>query len=142
MSKKSVDDVLNEGIYGTKQIKPAELNRFLGTYRERVVLALTKGQLMQDKALAELEAAMRNHSETKLLLNGHVSIRFMKEELNLASKYSIPYTVVTNQDFDSDLAAVLTYDHAVDIENIYVEEKIKEEKKESKSLLSKIKNWF
>jgi len=144
MSKRNIDDVLQEGIHGKKQTKPTERKEFLGTLRERVVIALTKGQLMQDKALSELENAMKNHPNTKLLLNGHVSNRFMNGEQSLASKYNIPYTVVTNRDADPDIGAVLTYDHAVNIEDIFVEEVIDQEQSTNKSnpFLAAIKKLF
>ncbi|KGX87342.1 YueI family protein [Pontibacillus litoralis] len=144
MSNKQIDDILQEGIHGKKEIKPAERKRFLGTLRERVVIVLTKGQLMQDNALNQLANAMRQHPDTKLLLNGEVSSRFMKEEKALANQYNIPYTVVMNQDAQSDLGAVLTYDHAVDIEEIFVEEETREVQKEDKkaNFITRIKNWF
>ncbi len=144
MSNKEIEDKLQEGIYGKKQIRPSERKRFLGTIRERVVLALTKGQLMQDLSLKELEKAMQQHPETKLLLNGHVASRFMKEEKKLAAKYKIPYTNVMNQNADSDLGAVLTYDYAVDIEDIFVPEKEEkpEEKAKDSGFLSTVKSWF
>lgn len=144
MSNKEIEDKLQEGIYGKKQIRPSERKRFLGTIRERVVLAITKGQLMQDNSLKELEKAMQQHPDTKLLLNGDVSPKFMKEEKKLAAKYNIPYTNVMNKDAHSDLGAVLTYDYAVDIEDIFVpehEEKT-EEKSQKSGILSTVKSWF
>ncbi|MYL32524.1 DUF1694 domain-containing protein [Pontibacillus yanchengensis] len=144
MANKEIDDILQEGIHGKKQIKASERKRYLGTIRERVVIALTNGQLMQDKGLQELEQAMQHHPGTKLLLNGHVASRFMKEEKTLADKYNIPYTAVTNNEAESDLGAILTYDYAVDIEDIFVQdhdEKGSEQKKEN-SLLATIKKWF
>ncbi|KGX92006.1 hypothetical protein N781_02990 [Pontibacillus halophilus JSM 076056 = DSM 19796] len=141
MSQKDVDDIIQEGIYGKRETKPDERRRFLGTIRERVVLALTKGQLMQDKALQELESAMQEHRNTTLLLNGEVSSRFMTEEKRLAEKYSIPYTEVSNQGTSTDLGAVLTYDYAVDIEEIFVSDK-EEVTHEEPSFFDKVKGWF
>lgn len=146
MGKRSVDDVLQEGIHGKKQIKASERKRFLGTFRERVVIALTKGQLMQDEALSQLEQAMKNHPDTKLLLNGNVSPRFMNAEQDLASKYNIPYTVVSNRETETDIGAVLTYDHAVNIEDIFVpeQEDNQDQSKEHKSnpIVRAIKKLF
>ncbi|KGP71350.1 YueI family protein [Pontibacillus yanchengensis] len=144
MANKEIDDILQEGIHGKKQIKAGERKRYLGTIRERVVIALTNGQLMRDKGLQELEQAMQHHPETTLLLNGHVASRFMKEEKALAEKYNIPYTAVTNNDAESDLGAVLTYDYAVDIEDIFVQDHNEEkpEQKKENSLLDTIKKWF
>ncbi|MFC4559521.1 YueI family protein [Virgibacillus kekensis] len=141
MSKKNVEDYLTEGVYGTPEIKRSERKQFLGTIRERVVVALTKGQVMSDKGLIRLGEEMQNNKGAKLLINGHVSSKFLKQEKELAKKYNIPYTVVTNNEADTDIGAVLTYDHAIDKEEIFVKD-IPEKKQKTKpeNLLTKIKN--
>lgn len=140
MGNRSVDDILQEGIHGKKQTKASERKRFLGTIRERVVIALTTGQLMQDEALSQLEHAMKYHSDTTLLLNGNVSPRFMNAEQDLASKYNIPYTVVTNREAETDIGAVLTYDYAVNIDDIFVPDQGGEQKKDEETKPSPIVN--
>src|SRR5699024_1248549 len=101
---KKVEDYLNDGIYGPRKPKQAERNHYLGTLRERIVLVLTKGQVMSGKALRQLEKAMQEYPDAKLLLNGHIPSRFYKREKGLAKKYDIPYTSVTNKDVhDTDI---------------------------------------
>ncbi len=148
MTKKNVDDYLTEGIYGTRQTKKAERKKFLGTIRERVVIALTKGQVMSDKGLSELNEAMQANKGAKLLLNGHIGYKFLKEEKALANKYNIEYSVITNENADTNIGAVLTYDFAIDKENIFIEESQESEKDTDKkttskeSFLAKVKKWF
>lgn len=147
MSKKSVDDYLTEGIYGTRRPKEAEREQFLGTLRERIVLALTKGQVMSDKGLDALEEAMKKNRDAKLLINGHVAYKFLKEEKALANKYNISSTTVTDNENDTDIGAVLTYDHAIDKEEIFMEmeektETATEQPTKSNSLFSKLKKWL
>lgn len=142
MSKKSVDDYITEGLYGKRRPKEAERKMFLGTLRERIVIALTIGQVMTDNGLKQLEEAMKKHQDAKLLINGHVSSRFLKEEKALADKYNIPYTSITNENSDTDIGAVLTYDYAIDKEEIFIEEEKEEESSETNSFLAKIKNMF
>ena len=144
MSKKSVDDYITEGIYGKRRPKEAERQMFLGTLRERIVIALTKGQVMSDNGLEKLEVAMKEHQDAKLLMNGHVSSRFLNEEKALANKYNIQYTSITNEHSDTDIGAVLTYDYAIDKEEIFIKEEEKEEESSdnTNSFLSKIKNMF
>lgn len=144
MGNKSVDDYITEGIYGTQRPKEAERRQFLGTLRERIVLALTIGQVMTDSGISELEKAMKKHPQTKLLINGQVSHRFLAAEKAIANKYDIPYTIISNEEYETDIGAVLTYDHAIDMENIYIEVQKDEDKedKETNSLFSTIKNWF
>ncbi|CQR48377.1 hypothetical protein BN1058_02745 [Paraliobacillus sp. PM-2] len=112
--KKDVDDYLQEGIYGAKEINPAERKLFLGTLRERVVFVLTKGEVMKAKGKKELEKKILENPEATLLLNGNITFRFFKPYRQLASKHNILYTTVNNRDAKSDYGLVLTYDHAVD----------------------------
>ncbi|API92837.1 hypothetical protein J32TS6_20580 [Virgibacillus pantothenticus] len=149
MSKKNVDDYLTEGMYGTRLPKDHERKQFLGTLRERIVLALTKGQVMSNKGLEQLEEAMKENPEAKLIINGHVSNRFLKEEKKIADKYNIPHSTITNQEAeDTDIGAVLTYDYAIDKEEIFIKEEPEqpdakqETETEDPSFFSKIKSWF
>ncbi|WP_226035548.1 YueI family protein [Aquibacillus saliphilus] len=140
MKKNDVDDYLQEGIYGSREINPSERKLFLGTFRERVVLALTKAQVMQGQGKTEVEQLMRENPKSRLLLNGNVSIRFFKPYKKLASKHNIRYTSVKNRDAKSDYGIVLTLDYAVDKEDIFIVEKNKKEdiKKKKPSLISRL----
>lgn len=148
MSGKNVEDYLNEGIYGKRRPKEAERLQYLGTLRERIVLALTIGQVMTDSGVDALDEAMKKHPDTTLLINGRVSHRFLQREKAVANKHNVPYTVISNEEVETDIGAVLTYDHAVNIENIFLEEKKADEeseqksKEENKSFFSRLKNRF
>lgn len=144
MTNKSVDDYLTDGIYGTKRPKEAERRMYLGTLRERIVIVLTIGQVMQDAGITELVQAIEAHPNTQLLLNGEIASRFLKEEKRVAEKHQIPYTIITNNESSTEYGAILTYDHAVNIEDIDVKEVKKAEKKSvhdtNENLLSRLKN--
>ncbi|MFB1050257.1 YueI family protein [Paraliobacillus sp. JSM ZJ581] len=112
--KKDVEDYLQEGIYGAKEINPSERKSFLGTLRERVVFVLTKGEVMKGKGIKELEKKMIKNPKAKILLNGNITFRFFKPYRQIASKHNTLYTTVNNRDAESDYGLVLTYDHAVD----------------------------
>ncbi|CDO03971.1 hypothetical protein BN988_02507 [Oceanobacillus picturae] len=146
MANKNVDDYLTEGMYGTRLPKDAERKQFLGTLRERIVIALTIGQVMTDKGVEKLEEAMKENPNTTLLINGQVSYRFLKEEKDLAKKYNITYTTITNEESDTEIGAVLTYDYAIDKKEIFIEDEPEEpsqEKEEQETtFLSKIKRIF
>jgi len=146
MSSKNVDDYLKEGMYGVQLPKETERIQFLGTLRERIVLALTIGQVMKDSGIEKLEEAIRENPEAKLLINGRVPSRYLAAEKALAKKYSISYTTITNNEAETDIGAVLTYDHAIDKEDIYIHEetqpKNEQETDEKKSFLSRFKEMF
>jgi len=146
MSNKDVNDYLTEGIYGVRLPKEHEREYYLGTLRERIVLVLTVGQVMSDKGLSYLEPAMKEHPDTKLLMNGHVAGKFLKEEKDLANRYNIPYSIISNQENTTDIGAVLTYDYAIHKEDIFINDKEKEtetkENKKDSPFLLKVKKWL
>lgn len=150
MSNKNVEDYLTEGMYGVRRPKEAERIQYLGTLRERIVIALTIGQVMTDSGLSHLEQAMMHHKNTRLIINGHVANRFLKEEKTLANKYSIPFTTITNNESDTNIGAVLTYDYAIDKEEIFIEEAPEKKEaheetsndQETNTIFSKIKQWL
>lgn len=146
MGKKNVEDYLMEGIHGPRRPLEAERKRFLGTLRERIVLALTIGQVMTDEGIEALEKAMQQHPKTKLIINGRISYRFSAKEKELARKYNIPYTVIADEESETDIGAVLTYDYAINKEHIFLEERKSDERKteetKKQSFLSRLKNWF
>ncbi|MCP8616197.1 YueI family protein [Salirhabdus salicampi] len=136
--KKAVDDYIQEGIYGAKETKPDERRRFLGSLRERTVLALTKAQVMKGLGQEEMKEEMRQHPKAKLLLNGQVHSRFFTPYKQIAKQMKVPYTNVSNRDAKSDLGAILTYDEAIDKEHIFLETtpnyEIKEEEKQKENI--------
>ncbi|MDL4841167.1 YueI family protein [Aquibacillus rhizosphaerae] len=140
--KKDIDDYLQDGIYGTKEINPSERKVFLGSLRERIVLALTKGQVMKNNGVDQLEIAMKAYPEAKLLLNGNVSYRFFKPYKAAASKNNIPYTSVKNRNAKSNYGLVLTLEYAIDKEDIHLKEQEKNTKKIDKIKKRSLFDWL
>ncbi|WP_226585367.1 YueI family protein [Halobacillus litoralis] len=121
MKKTDVEDYLQEGIYGKKEINPSERRQYLGTLRERVILALTKAQVMQEEGIQELAGEMKAYKEAKLLLNGEVSYRFLSPYKDMAEQEGIHHTTISNQDSETELGAVLTLEYAVDKHDVFLD---------------------
>ncbi|MFJ7747825.1 YueI family protein [Peribacillus sp. NPDC097295] len=124
MSRK-VEDYLEQGIFGPKEIKPGERKEFLGTLRERVILVLTKSQVFEKDIYPEIEDKMKQYSQASLFLNGQMDYQYLGKYIKLSNKYSIPYKIVLNKDYNSKLGLVLAEKNAIDKENIYIEKKKK-----------------
>ncbi|OXS64182.1 uncharacterized protein YueI [Bacillus sp. V-88] len=143
LSKPTIDDYLENGIYGQKQTKPDERRKFLGTLRERIVIALTQSQVREKGIYKEVQDQLKKHPDAKLLLNGNMSYTFLSKYIKLADTYHVSFSMVTNKEIETDIGLVLAYDHAIDQEEIYVKkksEKVMEAKsKPKKSLFSYIK---
>lgn len=129
-----MEDYLNQGIYGPKVTNPDERRKFLGTLRERIEIALTQGQVMEEDIYKEVEQAMKANPETQLLLNGHINYDFLSKYIKKANKYGIPFRIETNNEHYSEIGLVLTHDQAVNKEDIFITKKTEsnESKKEGK----------
>ncbi len=121
LRKQTVEDVLKEGIYGPKETKPEERRQFLGTLRERIIIALKKEQVKEEKIYPQVEQQIKKNPDSRLFLNGNIEYEQLSKYVKLAKKYKINPTVVTNKEYNSEIGLVLALDHAIDKENIYVE---------------------
>jgi uncharacterized protein YueI len=142
LNKPSVDEVLQQGIQGPKEIKPDEKRKFLGTFRERIILALKKGQVMELDIYPQVEKGIQENLDAQLLLNGNISYEMLSKYVRLAKKYRIEHTIVANMEHDTEIGLVLAMDHAIDKEEIYVTEKelepAKPPRQEKPSFFSKL----
>lgn len=131
---KQIDDYLMEGIHGQKETKPEERRKFLGTLRERIVIALTQPQIREDGIYPQVDAAFKNNHKAQLFLNGNMNYSELSKYTKLAAKYKIDYTMVTNKEYNSEIGLVLAYSYAIDKEEIFVT------KSDKKGNLSEEKN--
>ena len=142
MKKTTVDEVLQQGIYGPLETKPDERRKFLGTLRERIVVALTKSQVGETAVYPQVEQNMKEKPQSHLFLNGNMNYGDLSKYVKLATKYKIEHTLVTNKEHDSEIGLVLAMDHAIDKEDIYITKKEpaqqQEIKKKNKGFFSKI----
>ncbi|ENH96457.1 hypothetical protein J416_10606 [Gracilibacillus halophilus YIM-C55.5] len=122
MAKKEIDDYLQEGIYGRRELNPDERKAYLGTLRERIVLVLKQSEVRGKKGLRAIEQTLQQHPNARMLMNGHMSFRFFKPYRNIANQYNISYTSVSNQEAKSDYGIVITLDSAIEKENIFLNE--------------------
>ena len=135
MSKKEVDEYLQQGIYGVKEIKPEERKRYLGTLRERVIAVLYQAQVAEKEVYPEIVQLIKQHPKASLFLNGNMTDAYLTKYIELATEHKIRYKMVFNKDYNTDLGLVLAEETAVNQENIYIEKKIIKEEIEKKAIL-------
>ncbi|CAH0151448.1 hypothetical protein SRABI96_00724 [Peribacillus sp. Bi96] len=142
MSRLKVEDYLEQGIYGPKEIKPGERREFLGTLRERVVIVLKKNQVFEKNVYPEIEQMMKRHPRSNLFLNGQMDYQYLGKYIKLAMSHNIPYKIVLNKDHNSELGLVLAESNAINKEKIYIEkQKQVFEVKKKRSVKSFFKRW-
>ncbi|MED1205242.1 YueI family protein [Heyndrickxia acidicola] len=121
--KPDIEDYLQKGMYGTKETKPEERKKFLGTLRERIVIALLKNQIYENGTYPEIEENMKKHKQATLYLNGDVNYNYLSKYIAIAKKHSIPFSIVSKHTGDTNIGLVLAYNYAIDQEEIYLTKK-------------------
>lgn len=132
LSKKEVDEYLQQGIYGVKEIKPGERKRYLGTLRERVIAVLYQGQVAETEVYPEIVQLIKQHPKACLFLNGNMTDEYLTKYIELAIEHKIRYKMVFNKEYNTDLGLVLAEEAAVNKEDIYIEKKVIKEQVEKK----------
>ena len=118
-----LDEYIQQGITGPREINPDERRKFLGTLRERVVVALTQSQVREKGTYSEVEELMKQNKEATLFLNGKMNYTYLSDYIKLANNVGNKYLISTDKEHDTDLGLVLAYDYAIDKENIYITKK-------------------
>ncbi|MCM3597745.1 YueI family protein [Metabacillus idriensis] len=123
MPDEQLDLYMKQGIYGTFETKPEERNVFLGTLRERIYVALTAGQVRQNKIYDEVIKALGTGRDKVLLLNGTIDYAALSKYIKAANKEKIPFTIVSDQN-KTKIGLIVASEYAVDYDEIYVKDKI------------------
>ena len=118
MSGKKLDDYITEGIYGPKELKQDEKRKYLGTYRERILLALYKTEVSQKKGLQEIQELKKTYPDAIMLLNDKMSIHTLKPYRQLATNLNFTYRYIRNETIDSEFGVIIALDYAIEMDNI------------------------
>ncbi len=138
MKKPNVEEVLQQGITGPLETKPEERRKYLGTLRERIVIALKKDQVAEEEVYPQVEQNMKVYPKAHLFLNGTMPYEQLSKYVKMAAKNNIDHTIVTNKERDTDIGLVLAMDYAIDKEEILITKKALKEPEEEKGFFAKL----
>ncbi|CAM3177912.1 DUF1694 domain-containing protein [Leuconostoc rapi] len=109
---------------GHSQINPDEQRHYLGTFRERVIVAVKASQLNNAQIQAKFEAALRSHSIGKVLINQQLAEDNFTTYVTIATRTKHPFTLLSHADEssqeDDPIAVLLAADTAINIDHIYL----------------------
>lgn len=91
----------------------SEKNAFLGEYKERVIIALTKEEVEEKLIYPEVEKALAKEIATKMILSRKVNMKFLKKYINLAEKYEVRCKIVDGLSYSSDICLVVASSDAI-----------------------------
>ncbi len=116
------------GVHGTPELKPDEKALYLGEFKERVLLALTKEQLKERAIYVEVIQALQDDRAVRMIFNGDVDSGYADKYYQLARKYGKPYVIRHDQKYKSQIGLMVVGSDAVGITTVAVpdrEERLK-----------------
>lgn len=116
-----IEEYLERGIHGALEIKSGERAYFLTALRERIELALKKGQLMKNQVYPEMSKQIKRVKNGHLYLNGEVDYGYLSRYIKLANEASVPFTIVQNLQAETDIGLVLTGSEGSEEKDIFIE---------------------
>ncbi|WP_353854682.1 YueI family protein [Bacillus sp. Bos-x628] len=124
MKEESVDVYLQHGIFGHAETKPDERRMFLGSLRERALLALTKGQVSRNQPYQEVEELLRSNRQATVLFNGELSYATYSQYVKMANATGCSFKVINHHEAHSPFGLVIDMPHAINKEQIYIEDEL------------------
>ena len=104
---------MQQGIFGHAETKPDERRMFLGSLRERALLALTKGQVSRNKPYQEVEQILKANRQATVLLNGELSYASYSQYVKMANAAGCSFKVVNHHEAHSPFGLVIEMPDAV-----------------------------
>lgn len=142
--KSQMEQHLQNSVYGTPKINPDEQRHYLGTFRERVSLAMTIGEVIDRQNLDAFITEISAHPDYQVILNGHIDQADLAPYLKLASQHNLKFTIRQDTIYgvnDSDIGLVVASDEAINQNPIGLTKKYPPKTTTETTTKSK-KSWF
>lgn len=120
------DKHLQAAMYGTPKVNPDEQRKYLGTFRERVSLTISVGELEQNQWTEAFKKELADEHSEIIFFNGNIEQEHLKEYIILATKAGVNFTLKTNPEYKTgseNFAIVIASKKAIYVEPIDVAKK-------------------
>lgn len=122
--KSELERTLQAGLQGSMELGHDEKTHYLGEFRERVLRVLTKSQVGEHVAYAEIEEALKDPRAALMVLHGDIGGQAAEKYRKLAEARGKPVTARKDADFAGEAGLVVVAKCAVDIAEIGVEDRM------------------
>lgn len=82
---------------GTPKINPDEQRRYLGTFRERVVLAIPTSEVLNPDAIDAVKKLVEKNPDLTIIINGNISSNKQSPYIRIATQNNAKFTLNTDQ---------------------------------------------
>ncbi|KOY79344.1 YueI family protein [Apilactobacillus kunkeei] len=158
MSEDDVSSRLEQSsMGGTPKVNPDEQRRYLGTFRERVSLAIQIKDLSNPNAVKALQKEFDNNNSYQLIINGNLDHDVVSPFIRLASQNNIKFVIKTDSFYRTEpdnYGVVYANSQSINVNLVDFEEKYNqqdattdssndsEDKQTNQSFFGKLKNIF
>lgn len=114
--KSQMDKHLQNSTFGVPKVNPDEQRRYLGTFRERVSLAMTIAEVTDRNNVDAFVTEITAHPNYQVILNGHIDQADLAPYLKLASQHSLKFTIRNDIFYgmaEDDYGLIVASDHAI-----------------------------
>ncbi|MDF2922924.1 MAG: hypothetical protein K0R57_1838 [Paenibacillaceae bacterium] len=121
--KSELERTLHAGIQGAPELRGDEKAHYLGEFRERVLVALTRQQAGESVPYQEVEAALKNPRAALMVAHGQLGDKALSKYKKLAQAYGRVVTIRQDASFVGETGLIVAADTAVDLEQVHVEDR-------------------
>ncbi|AVK63383.1 DUF1694 domain-containing protein [Lactobacillus sp. CBA3606] len=118
-------DRLQTAMHGTPELHPDQQHKYLGTFRERVELAVTVYQIKRHHYVDQLNQAFQAHPDYRLLINGNLDQDILGPYLRAVAQTDVQFTIKTDAVYrteDTNYALVFAAPTAINQPNIDIDQ--------------------
>lgn len=119
-NKSKLDRTIEYGIQGIPELRPEERRKWLGEFRERVILGLTVEQSYMEEALYYAEDALNDRMAKVIIVNQNIAMDVIAKYMRLAKKIGKEFKSIAT-DNEEAMGVVVVSHEAVERENVEVE---------------------
>ena len=120
MKKDELRKTVERGIGGVPEIKASEKRKWLGEFRERVILGLTVKQCNDECSLYHAREALKDSLAEKLIVNNRMPISTISKFMKLADEMGKNF-ISRPEEWSNAMGIVIASSVAVDRENVDLE---------------------
>ena len=115
MKKNRIDEYIQKGQYGVKSFLTAHDADFLGTFKERCLLAWCKERIYSGASVIKVQHALKKRPDTILRLNAQIPLKILHPYIQCAQQLHKPYLLVQSNLKETSFGLVVSASEAVDI---------------------------
>lgn len=118
-NKTDLDRIIEYGIQGVPELRPEERRKWLGEFRERVILGLTIEQTYMEEAPSHVEKALKDRDAKLVIVNHNIAMNVIGKYMQIAKKANKEFKSIAT-DSQEAMGLVVVSDEAVEREDVEI----------------------